>query len=132
MTNGPQIIPPGGGRSYAMGRMQAVFKADLAETDSKISVSEWWLEPRTRGPGPHAHEDLHLYYVLEGTLSLLIDETWREAAAGSTIYIPGGTTHCFENRSTARAGFLSLNVPGGFESRMPAIAEALSGEDLRL
>ena len=28
------IIPPTGGRIYAMGKMRAVFKADNAETDS--------------------------------------------------------------------------------------------------
>ena len=46
-----------------MGRMRAVFKADTAETDSRYSVSEWWLEPNTVGPGTHAHPEDHLFYV---------------------------------------------------------------------
>jgi hypothetical protein len=33
------ILAPGEGRSYSMGRMRAVFKADLDETESKDSVS---------------------------------------------------------------------------------------------
>lgn len=48
----PIVLAPGAGRAYPMGRIAAVFKADEAETASRYSVSEWWLEPRTQGPGP--------------------------------------------------------------------------------
>jgi hypothetical protein len=54
------ILTPGQGRPYSMGRMRAVFMADNAETDSHYSISEWWLEPNTRGPGVHAHPDDHV------------------------------------------------------------------------
>ena len=60
----------GGGRSYQVGPMQAVFKADGAETDDRYCVSEWWLEPGDSGPGPHSHEDnVEIFYVIEGTMS---------------------------------------------------------------
>jgi len=45
------VLAPGQGREYPMGRISAVFKADEEETQSRYSVSEWWLEPRTQGPG---------------------------------------------------------------------------------
>jgi len=127
-----KIVPPDQGRVYAMGQMRAVFKADREETASAYSVSEWWLEPRTRGPGEHFHEEDHVYYVIEGSLSVLINGDWFEAAKGSYILIPGGTPHSFENQGSVRSGFMSINVPGGFEARMPEIAEALSSEDLRM
>jgi len=127
-----RIVPPGGGRSYPMGRIEAVFKADRAETANLYSLSEWRLEPRTAGPGAHAHDDEHLFYVLEGVLSVLAGEEWSEAPAGSCIIVPGGTPHNFENRGDAPAAFLSFNVPGGFEARMEDIAPALAAEDLRL
>jgi hypothetical protein len=41
------FLPPGEGRSYPMGRIGAVFKADGAETREGYSISEWWLEPHT-------------------------------------------------------------------------------------
>ena len=132
MTRTAKIIPPGEGRVYAMGRMRAVFKADTDETANLYSLSEWWLEPRTGGPGPHEHEDEHIYYVIEGVLSVLVDGSWSEAGPGSYILIPGGTPHSFENRGTVRAGFMSINVPGGFEEKMPAIAEALGSTDLKI
>jgi mannose-6-phosphate isomerase-like protein (cupin superfamily) len=101
-----------------MGRMRAVFKADTDETASRYSVSEWWLEPRTRGPGVHAHPDDHVFYVIAGTLSVRLDDDWRDAANGSYVVIPGGTPHTFENRGSVPTGFISFNSPGGFEARM--------------
>jgi hypothetical protein len=44
--------------------MRAVFMADNAETDSHYSISEWWLEPNTKGPGVHAHPEDHVFYVI--------------------------------------------------------------------
>ena len=128
----PIVVLPEEGRVYPMGRMRAVFKADANETAGRYSVSEWWLEPRTRGPGVHAHADDHVFYVIVGTLSVRLNENWGDAAAGSYVVIPGGTPHTFENRGSAPAGFVSFNSPGGFEARMPDIASALGAEDLRM
>ena len=129
---GPSIIKPDEGREYPMGRMRAVFKADGDQTGNAFSLSEWWLEPRTRGAPRHCHEEDHVFYVVEGTLSVQIHDDWSDVPARSYVLIPGGTPHSFENRSEKRTGFISFNVPGGFEPRVPAIAEALSSEDLRL
>ena len=114
------VVPPGGGRSYDMGpRITTAFKA---ETDA-YSISEWWLEPDTLGPGAHQHDDDDLFFVLEGTISFLVDGDWLDVPAGSFVAVPGGTLHDFRNRSDARAGFLNISSPGGFEANMPAIAE---------
>lgn len=119
----PVILPPGQGRAYPMGRISAVFKADEAETRSRYSVSEWWLEPRTKGPGPHAHPEDDLFYVLEGTISILVGDDWHHATHGTFVLVPGGITHDFENRGPVRAGLLNFSVPGPFEPDMPAIAD---------
>jgi quercetin dioxygenase-like cupin family protein len=119
----PLIIAPDQGRHYAMGRMSAVFKADGAETQSGYSISEWWLEPNTRGPGTHAHSDEHVFYVIEGTVTVQLADQWSPAPRGSYVVIPGGTPHDFENRAASRAGFISINVPGGFENMMPRLLE---------
>ena len=128
----PIVVPAGKGRAYPMGRMTAIFKADLGETAGNYSVSEWWLEPRTRGPHVHFHDEDHVYYVLAGTLSVCLGDDWSDAAEGSCVVIPGGTPHSFENRGSALTGFLSFNFPGGFEERMKDIAPAMAAEDLRL
>ncbi len=118
----PVILGPGQGRAYPMGRIQALFKADGDETGKAYSISEWWLDANTKGPGAHAHPEDDIFFVIEGTMSVLVGDRWIDAPAGSFVLVPGGTTHDFENRSDARAGVLNLFLPGEFESHMPGIA----------
>jgi mannose-6-phosphate isomerase-like protein (cupin superfamily) len=105
-----------------MGSMSAVFKADEAETAHAYSISEWWLEPNTTGPGAHSHPEDDVFFVLEGTMSILVGKRWVDAKPGSFVLIPGGVTHDFENRSDRRAGVLNFS-PGPFEPQMPDIVD---------
>jgi len=116
------FLRPGGGRPYPMGRISSVFLADREETANAYSISEWWLEANTKGPGAHSHEEDDVFYVIEGTMSFLLGEQWIDAPRGSFVLAPGGMIHDFENRSDARAGVLNFSVPGGFEAHMPGIA----------
>lgn len=119
----PIVVRPQAGREYAMGPVRAVFKADGEETRGKYSISEWWLEPYTRGPGAHTHDEDDVFFVLEGTLSFFVGGNWIDAPQGSLVIAPGGTPHDFENRTGARAAALNVSVPGDFEPEMEGIAE---------
>jgi mannose-6-phosphate isomerase-like protein (cupin superfamily) len=119
----PVVLGPGEGRVYAMGRLSAVFKADGAETAAGYSISEWWLDSHTKGPGPHSHPEDDVFYVLAGTVSVMVDGDWIEASAGSFVLVPGDVTHDFENRGSERAGMLNVSAPGNFEEHMPGIAQ---------
>ncbi|MCU1486237.1 MAG: hypothetical protein JWN67_2983 [Actinomycetia bacterium] len=120
------IIGPGDGRAYDMGpRITTTFMHD----DERSSVSEWWLEPGTLGPGFHQHDDDDLFYVLGGTMTFRLGDEAVDAVAGTFVRAPGGTPHDFENRGTERAGFLNVSVPGGFEGNMPAIADWFRDRD---
>jgi mannose-6-phosphate isomerase-like protein (cupin superfamily) len=118
----PIHLPPNRGRSYPMGPVRAVFKADTAETRGRYSISEWWLQPYTKGPGPHSHGEDDVFYVLEGTMSIFIGDRWVNAKKGSFVLAPGGVTHDFENRTAKRAGMLNVSAPGDFEPHMTGIA----------
>lgn len=120
------LLAPGAGRAYPMGRIAALFKADGTETAGHYSVSEWWLEPNTKGPGSHSHPEDDVFYVIEGTMSFFIDAHWVAAPKGTFVLVPAGATHDFENRGPVRAGVLNFSVPGNFEQNMPAIAEWFS------
>jgi len=63
------LLKPKAGRSYSMGTITAIYKADGEETDNKYEISEWWLEPHTKGPGAHSHPEDDIFYVIEGTMS---------------------------------------------------------------
>lgn len=119
----PMVLTPGQERIYPMCRISAVFKADEEETQSQYSVSEWWLEPRTQGPGAHSHAEDDLFYVIEGIMSVRVGEEWFECPKGSFVLVSGGITHDFENRGSVRAGILNFSSPGPFEPDMPSIVE---------
>ena len=119
----PVVLGPGEGRAYPMGRLSAVFKADGAESAGQYSISEWWLDPYTKGPGAHSHPEDDVFYVLAGTVSVMVGTEWTDATAGSFALVPGGVTHTFENRGAERAGMLNVSVPGTFEEHMPGIAQ---------
>lgn len=116
------VLEPGEGRAYPMGRIGAVFKADGKETQDRYSISEWWLDPHTQGPGAHSHAEDDIFYVIEGTMSVLVGARWIHAAKGSFVLVPGGVTHDFENRTDERAGVLNFSAPGGFEKEMAGIS----------
>ena len=117
------VLKPGEGRHYPMGRISSTFKADGVETGGKYSISEWWIEPNTKGPGTHSHDEDDIFYVIEGVMSIYFNEKWIDAPKGSFVLVPAGMKHDFENRSSAKAGILNLSIPGNFEESMPAIAE---------
>ena len=112
----PLIPPP---KRPSPCRNQATTTLTQGETASRYSISEWWLEPRTRGPGAHAHADDHIFYVLAGTLNLVVDGKQTDAQRGSYVLIPGGVPHDFENHGKDECGFISITVPAGFEQMNP-------------
>jgi len=118
------ILAPGQGRTYRLGPMTAVFKADENETGEKYSISEWWLEPASEGPAAHMHADKdQVFYVLEGTIAVFVADKWIEAGKGSFIRIARNTMHTFANRTREKAGMLNIDVPGGFERDLPAMED---------
>lgn len=118
----PLILSPKEGRTYFCGSMTAIFKADENETDQKYSISEWWLEPNSAGPGAHLHENNdEVFYILEGNVTVLIGEQTISASKGTFIRIPAKTMHDFFNESHEKSGLLNFFIPGGFEKNMPAI-----------
>jgi mannose-6-phosphate isomerase-like protein (cupin superfamily) len=116
------FLPPAEGRAYHCGPMRALFKADGAETGSRYSVSEWWVEPDHLGVEPHTHEaNEELFYVLAGTMTFIVGQEEFDAPAGSFLRVPAGVSHGFRNATDAPAGVLNIFIPGGFEEQMPAI-----------
>lgn len=120
----PIILGPEEGRVYPCGPMKAVFKADGVGTGNRYSISEWWIDPHSDGPGAHSHEaNDEIFLVLAGRPSVLVGDTWHEVGPGTMLRIPAGVTHDFANRTGERAGLFNVFIPGGFEDNMPAIVE---------
>jgi quercetin dioxygenase-like cupin family protein len=52
--------------------------------------------PEGCGPPPHSHPWDEAFYVLRGEIHFLIEGAPRTVAAGTTVFVPAGTLHCFQ------------------------------------
>jgi hypothetical protein len=53
----PQLKMPGEGQADSLPQ-------ELTETGDGYSISEWWLEAHTKGPGAHSHAKDDVFYVI--------------------------------------------------------------------
>jgi mannose-6-phosphate isomerase-like protein (cupin superfamily) len=116
---------PGEGEVHQMGPNTIAIKATSEDTDGKFFLSESTIAPGFPGPPPHVHDRLHdMFYVLEGELTMRLDDEEVAAGPGTFVCVPPGTVHTFSNRSDAEVRFLNFNAPGGWEGYMRDLAEA--------
>ena len=73
---------------------------------------EVWLEPYL--PGPDI-EDIagrdQMIYVLKGTVSVRIGDSWTRIGAGSFVVVPDGFSSEIQNESTIPVGFITCSLP---------------------
>ena len=126
----PIISPATEGRLYKLGakkNTEVLFKADGDEVANQYAITEWWLDEGGPGPAPHVHENNdELIYVLQGTVSVLINEEWKDLEKGGLVIIPAGTPHTFANKSNQRMGILNIVIDSAYEAMMPHIAKLFS------
>lgn len=130
-VDGPQepgdgtVLGPGEGTTYAVGTATSVFKATRESTAGSFSLAEVTIRPGTSGPPPHSHRQLlDSFYVLTGTLTVLLGDEEVEAGPGTYACAPPGVVHTFANRSSEPVRFLNLNTPGGWEDYIRDLAAA--------
>ncbi|WP_460961482.1 cupin domain-containing protein [Spirosoma litoris] len=86
------------------------------DTGGLYCVVEHDLPAGFPGPPPHAHQvTTHTFYVLQGTVTLVIDGQIIEAIAGTCVYIPTGTVHGFSNPGQERVRMVEIDTPGRFQ-----------------
>jgi quercetin dioxygenase-like cupin family protein len=74
------------------------------------------IVPKDGGPPPHVHsrED-ESFYVVSGSLEILLGDETYQAKRGDFVYIPRGTVHRFKNVGGDTAVQLVTFVPAGME-----------------
>jgi mannose-6-phosphate isomerase-like protein (cupin superfamily) len=96
------------------------FLARTADTP-RFNLAIITKEPRSGGPPAHEHDDEDdAFYVLEGELTLMLDDEEIVARAGMFVLVPPGVRHTFANRSDAVARFVNVHAPAGFDHRLEA------------
>jgi quercetin dioxygenase-like cupin family protein len=94
--------------------MLRVEKLTSADTGGAFAISEVRVEPHYASP-PHVHhrED-ETVYVLEGTLTALVNGELVEGGAGTTFFFPRESHHSWIVGADG-ARLLVVLCPGGFE-----------------
>jgi quercetin dioxygenase-like cupin family protein len=111
---GAVVLRAGEGESLFGGRI--VIKAGF---DELCITGSHFLGARP-GADPHFH-GLHAdsFYVLEGTIAVLVHDREHELAPGAFVCAPPEVVHGFRSTSTAR--FLNFHTPdGGFADNLRA------------
>jgi quercetin dioxygenase-like cupin family protein len=103
----PTIQGPAGGPLSFMLRGE--------QTDGALTALENVIAP---GDGPPAHvhagED-ESWYVIEGELRFRLGDALESAPAGTFVFVPRGTPHCFQNVGDGPARILVMFTPSGME-----------------
>jgi uncharacterized cupin superfamily protein len=85
------------------------------------------------GPSPHEHESLdELAFVLEGTLSVLVEDDVYEIPARGMHWRPRGRVHSFWNATDEPLCFLDIYFNQNFDEYLEAffaIRKTLSRDD---
>jgi oxalate decarboxylase/phosphoglucose isomerase-like protein (cupin superfamily) len=83
------------------------------------------------------HRDDEAWYVLEGTLRVLVGKDEVEAHAGSGVFVPRGTAHTYWNPGPGPVRYLLIMTSNiyslikeihAMQSRTPAALEAVFGK----
>lgn len=122
----------GEGERHAAGPgMEVVIKAASENTGGSLFISEVTIPPGFPGPPPHRHGRLHdMFFVVEGTLTMLIGEQRHQLGPGAFVCAPPGVVHTFSNTSDGPTRFLNFNTPGGWENYVRELAAAAQASPL--
>jgi mannose-6-phosphate isomerase-like protein (cupin superfamily) len=82
------------------------------------------ISPPGGGPGPHYHErEDEWFYIVEGEVSFLMNDTWVDVFPGDCVYSPRGSVHGFKNKTDQPIRVFMNIAPAGFERFFAEVAE---------
>jgi mannose-6-phosphate isomerase-like protein (cupin superfamily) len=119
------LLRRGEGEPLDLGPAQGRIKVGADDGLGSVAVVELELAPESGGPPPHRHAGLtDSFYVLDGTLTVLLGEEEHDAGAGSYVLVPAGNVHAVSNPSGKPVRFLNVSVPGGLDRYLQELAAA--------
>lgn len=104
-----------------------LLKAHTDSTDGSFTMLEIQIGPY-QGPPRHLHrrED-EMWYILEGSFRFFADEEMLSASTGGFVFVPRGTSHCFQNLEDRVSRLLVMFAPSGMERFFVEHAELAPG-----
>src|SRR6476660_8549910 len=114
--SGGLVLQPGDGERHSLGGTSTTtIKATEEATAGRFFLAENELAPGSPGPPPHVHDELvDSFYVLAGTLDVVVGHEQIRLGPGGFACVLPGTRHTFSNPSEDPVRFLNINAPAGF------------------
>jgi mannose-6-phosphate isomerase-like protein (cupin superfamily) len=108
-----RVLGPGESeRSYTARGSVMFFKALAEQDDGDISLMERTLPPGGRRPPPHRHSNCsEAYFVLDGTVSVIVEDEELTVRPEDFVLVPRGTAHTFGNAGADEARLLVIHAP---------------------
>ena len=109
----PEVLGRGEGhRRYTARGSVMFFKAVAEQDDGDLSLMERTLPPAGRRPPPHRHTNCsEAYFVLDGLVSVVVEEEELTLGPEGFVLVPRGTAHTFGNSSANEARLLVIHAP---------------------
>ena len=88
------------------------FKAVAEQDGGDFSLMERTLPPGGRRPPPHRHTNCsEAYFVLDGVVSVTVEDEDLAVGPEGFVLVPRGTAHTFGNSSESPARLLVIHAP---------------------
>jgi mannose-6-phosphate isomerase-like protein (cupin superfamily) len=101
----------GAARYTARGSVM-LFKALSAQDGGDFSLMERTLPPGGRRPPTHRHDTCsEAYFVLDGSVSVVVDGEELTLGPEDFVLVPRGVSHTFGNAGEVEARLLVLHAP---------------------
>jgi|1186.fasta_scaffold282720_2 quercetin dioxygenase-like cupin family protein len=122
-----QVLTSGDGERLHANGNELVIKLSADDTGGAFSLIEYTAPAGAPGPPPHVHPGFdETFIVLEGALTVSLDDRTSSLSPGALAFVPGEIPHTFANDGTTAVRFLLLCAPGGFEEYFRLVADAAS------
>ncbi len=120
----PRALGRGEGQQRYTARGSVMLFKALAEQDGgDLSLMERTLPPGGRRPPPHRHANCsEAYFVLDGLVSVTVENEDLSVGPEGFVLVPRGTAHTFGNAASGVARLLVIHAPA-----MDAYFAALHG-----
>ncbi len=109
----PTVLGRGeGNKRYTARGSVMLFKALAEQDDGDLSLMERILPPGGRRPPPHRHANCsEAYFVLDGLVSVTVEDEELTVGREDFVLVPRGTTHTFANVTESEARLLVIHAP---------------------
>lgn len=110
---GVGVVGRGEGRAHYSARDSVMFFKAMAEQDNgDLSLMERTLAPGGRRPPAHRHTNCsEAYFVLDGLVSVAVDDDELTLGVEGFVLVPRGTAHTFGNGGEVEARLLVIHAP---------------------